>query len=199
MDSMGTLIVVIIEDLDATRQALSALCSLQKSGQYPLDAIAVYKDIDGTLKSYTVSDDCVAKPASGAINPASGIVDVEALSTDAGFIATLLHNLTPGRAALLAIAGDHDDDYATLMTVMLLLSQTKVPPPGHANVQPMRAQEQYFQAKIMAYQAAVANLDLLQADSDATEVDVAYQAVDDAYLDLRHLLTFEPEIAAYAD
>jgi hypothetical protein len=184
---MSTLMVAMVDDLAAVHQAMKALHNAQISRPYRLDAAAVYMERDGTLKYLPMN-------SAGVVELVEVSLDGQMMSSDVTFFAALFDNLMPGRAALLMVAGVNDNENAPLMTVMLLLAHSRLPQIGHTTAQSLQGQEDFFRAKVDAYQKAVANLDLLPATAQASDLDVAYQAVDEAYLGLRHF--FSPPLSS---
>lgn len=165
-------IVMLFDDRKEAAQIQSALSHLRESSLLDFDATVVSRDKGGKLHSYPMNtQDARITPSSGAL---AGI------SSDKEFVQNMLDSLPEENTALFMLTSE-DDSSTALLTMLMLFAPSAEPivlPQGTSSKDGLGDP---FNAQVESYQAAVANLDVLCADSTEGEVEDIFRAVDDAY------------------
>jgi len=181
--AMCNLIVMTFDDANESKQIQSALHQLQENSAVDFDATLVTKDELGKLHS---------SPVKALITPVlPSIKALQQLASDKEFVQNVLSSIPQGSTALLMVTGEDDANTALLMMLMLF-SPNAIPVLSPNVVAKNDTIHAHFQAEVETYQAAVTNLDALDADSTEVDSDVLYKAVDDAY---DRLSTLFPQVS----
>jgi hypothetical protein len=168
---------------DAT-QVHYVLRQMQENSSLNFDATVITKDQEGKLHSYPMKDS--ATP----VTPSTRAMDE--VAADRKFVQSVLEGLPHGSTALFMVVGDGDAS-TTLLTMLLLFTPNAVPMFLPAGIQQLESTDAHFRADLETYQAAVANLEGLRADSTEVDVEAIFKTVDDAYNRLVRFISTDQE------
>jgi hypothetical protein len=169
---MCNLIVMTFDDRKEATQIQYALHQLQENSALDLDATVVTKDDQGTLHFYPMKE--------GGALVVPSIKALQEVASDKQFVKDVLDSLPFGNTAMFMVMGENDSSTA-LLTMLMLFSPNDIPVMLPKVVTQNDNMDAHLRAEVETYQAAVANLEALGADSTDVDVEVVYNAVDDAY------------------
>jgi hypothetical protein len=162
------------------------LRQLQENSQLNFDATVISRDQEGKLQVYPMKE--------GAIPVTPSARALDDVAADRKFVQSVLDALPRGSNALFMVVGEGDSSTA-LLTMLLLFTPSAIPMYFPASMTQIENTDVHFRADLESYQAAVARLEGLHADSTEVDVEAVFKSVDDAYDRLVRFISADQERA----
>jgi len=170
-ENMCNLIMMTFDSLGEASQIQHTLRQLKGNSSLNFDAEIVCKDKEGNVQTFLMSEmDSNDTPSRRVFDRVAG---------DRRLLQGLLDSLPSGNSALFVVG--EDTSQSALLTLLMLFA-----PRATAIALPVTSAQdgpadEYLRTNVEIYQAAVANLDALDADTSDNDVEKLYEAVDIAY------------------